>query len=167
MRNHRHLPLVVLTLLLGAAACGSSDTPQQSNSNAAPPTAAPAPGVAPVPSPEVGGLRLGAGIEIGRSVNPDKTMYDATVLFIPTDKVWASLVILGAAPKATVQARWVTDGGEVFDQGSQEITPDGSTVVAFSTGRPDGWKVGKYRVEIQLNGVPVGSKDFEIRQPPL
>ena len=164
MRDHA-LPLVVLALALGAAGGGSSDTPQGSNPNAVPQAAIPVP--APAPSPEVGGLRLGANIELGRSVNSDKTMHDATSLFVPTDKVWASVVINGTAPKATVQARWVTEGGEVFDQASQDVTPDGRVIVAFSTGRPEGWKTGKYRVEIQLNNVPVGSKDFEVRQPPL
>src|SRR2546426_6739989 len=95
-------------------------------------------------------------------------MHDATMLFIPTDDVWASVIVEGNAPRATLQARWLTDGGGVLEQSSQEITPTGRTVVAFhAAARPGGWPLGRYKLELLLDGVVGGTQPFEIRRPPL
>jgi len=156
-------PLLTLVLAVIAASCGPSDkgAPQ-----APPPTAAAAATATP---PGAAGIPHIASIEIGRSVNPDSTMHDATMLFIPTDDVWASVIVEGNAPRATLQARWLTDGGGVLvEQSSQEITPTGRTVVAFhAAARPGGWPLGRYKLELLLDGVVGGTQPFEIRQPPL
>lgn len=161
MRETVLLVVATLALVAGGPGCGSSDsgteTPQAS------PAANPA---APATSPVVGNLRL-VKLEIGRSVNPDSTMHDATFLFVPTEAVWLSAEIDGVAPQAKLQARWVTANGQVVDQTTQDITPTGNATFAFHAARPDGWAIGKYRAEVLLNGVVAGSKDFEIRQPPL
>ena len=167
MRDHIASLLLALALGLTAAGCGSSEQPSTANPQGTPPPAAnagtPAGKVAPV---TVGNLRL-VGVEIGRSVNPDNTMYDATRVFIPSDKVWVSVTVEGTAPHATLQARFVTDAGQVVEQASQEITPNGQTTAAFHSERAGGWTTGPYRVEILLNGVSVGSQPFEVREPPL
>jgi len=108
-----------------------------------------------------------APVEIGRSIRPDQTMQDATFLFIPTNEVWISVVVEGTAPKATLQARWLTARGEVLEQSSQDITPNGHTVTAFHIARPNGWALGHYRVEVLLNGTLAGTRDFEVKEPPL
>ena len=136
-------PLLTLVLAVIAASCGPSDkgAPQ-----GPPPTAAAAATATP---PGAAGMPHIASIEIGRSVNPDSTMHDATMLFIPTDDVWASVIVEGNAPRATLQARWLTDGGGVLEQSSQEITPTGRTVVAFhAAARPGGWPLGRYKLEL-------------------
>jgi len=155
-------PLFTLVLAAIAAGCGPSDkgAPQ-----APPPTAA-APATA-TPSGAAGILHI-ASTGIGRSVNPDHTMRDATVLFIPTDDVWASVIVEGNAPRGTLQARWLTDSGDVVEESSQAITPTGRTVVAFhAAARPGGWPLGRYKLELLLDGVVGGTQPFEIRQPPL
>jgi hypothetical protein len=163
MRDHA-LPLLPLVLVLGAVACGSSEqSTTGANPNAAPPP--PAAGQ-PAGAVTVGNLRL-LDIDLGRSVNPDHTMHDASSLFVPTDEVWASVVVDGTGPKATLEARWVSNDGTVIDKKSQEVTPAGRTVAAFGAEKPGGWPVGQYRVEMLLNGVQVGTKNFEVRQPPL
>ena len=106
-------------------------------------------------------------MDLGRSLNPDNTMHDGTVLFLATNEVWASVIVEGTAPKATLQARWVTEGGDVVATSTQEITPKGRTVVGFHAAPPGGWKLGRYRVEILLNDVAAGSKDFKVKEPPL
>jgi hypothetical protein len=168
MRDHVLLVTLTVALAVVVGGCGPSDDGSSAaRQAAAPPVATPAPdGGTPLPR-AVGDLRI-ASLEIGRSVNPDQTMHDATVLFIPTDDVWASVVVEGNAPQATLLGRWMTDGGEVLDQSSQEIKPTSRTVTSFRiAARPGGWPLGRYRFELLLNGVGVGRQDFEIRQPPL
>jgi hypothetical protein len=167
MREHALSALLSLALALGAAACGSDETTSTTNRYATPPPPAANPGApAPAPSPTVGNLRQ-TGIEVGRSVNPDNTMHDATVVFLPPNEVWVSVKIEGSAPHATLQVRWVTEGGEVLEKSSQEIAPTDTTFVAFHAKRPNGWTIGRYRVEVLLNDVALGSKDFEVREGPL
>jgi len=168
MRDH---VLLVLTLALSviAAGCGpsgdGSSQPQQAQAPA--PRATDAGAAKATPPGAAGNLQVVLS-DLGRSVNPDNTMHDATILFIPTDDVWASVIVQGNAPRATLQARWLTDGGGVLEQSSQEITPTGRTVVAFHVAaRPGGWPLGRYKLELLLDGVAVGTKDFDIRQPPL
>ena len=94
-------------------------------------------------------------------------MHDATILFLPTNDVWVSVTIEGSAPRVTLQVRWATESGEVVEKASQEIAPTGTTVSAFHAARPNGWTIGHYRVEVLLNDVAVGAKDFEVREGPL
>jgi len=159
MRAHL---LLVFALVLAVAGCGPSDSG---------PAGQPA---SPVANPAAAGVAAQAGsglrlvkMDLGRSVNPDNTMRDATYLFIPADTVWVSVEVEGAGPRTTLQARWQTDAGAVLDQSSQEVTPGDHTAVAFHLARPDGWQLGKYKVDVLANGVAMGSKDFEVRQPPL
>src|SRR5437016_9146580 len=89
MRDH---VLLVLTLALSviAAGCGpsgdGSSQPQQAQAPA--PRATDAGAAKATPPGAAGNLQVVLS-DLGRSVNPDNTMHDATILFIPTDDVWA------------------------------------------------------------------------------
>lgn len=165
MRDLIPAALLCLAVILGAAACGSDDGSSTVNQHAtAPPAATEA---APAAAPPIVGNPRVLGMDLGRSLKPDNTMYDATVLFLATNEVWVSVTVEGTAPRATLLARWVTEGGEVVETSTQEITPKGRTTVAFHAAQAGGWKLGRYRVEILLNDVAAGSKEFEVKEPPL
>jgi hypothetical protein len=161
MRDQIPVAFLSLAVILGATACGSDDGSSTVNQHA---TATPA---APAAAPPVVGPPRVLGMDLGRSLNPDNTMHDGTVLFLATNEVWVSVIVEGTAPQATLLARWVTESGEVVATSTQEITPKGRSVVGFHAAPPGGWKLGRYRVEILLNDVAAGSKDFEVKEPPL
>jgi hypothetical protein len=165
MRGHLLFVLTLASALaVSAAGCGPSEQPGQPPA----PPAPPAPGAGATPSGATSGNLHVTSIVTGRSVHPDNTPADATELFLASDDVWATVVVEGTAPHATLQARWLTDSGGVLEQSSQEITPTGHTVVAFHiAARPGGWPLGRYKVEVLLDGVVVGTQDFEIRKPPF
>jgi hypothetical protein len=95
-------------------------------------------------------------------------MRDATYLFVPSDEVWVSVIAESSAARATLQARWLTEGGDVLGHSSQEITRAGRTVASFQLGaRPGGWPLGRYTFELSFDGVAIGTTPFEVRQPPL
>lgn len=169
MREQIPVALLSLAVILGAVACGSDDGSSTTNPQATtPPAAAPAaPAAAPAAAPPVTGAPRVVLVDLGRSLKPDNTMADGTVLFLASNEVCASVIVEGTAPKATLLARWVTEGGEVVTSSTQEITPQGKTVVGFHAAQPGGWKLGRYRVEILLDDVAAGSKDFEVKEPPL
>jgi hypothetical protein len=51
----------------------------------------------------------------------------------------------------------------VVDESRQNITPTGSTTVTeFHLSKPDGWPAGGYKVEVLLNGISAGTREFKV-----
>jgi hypothetical protein len=104
-------------------------------------------------------------IDIGRSLNADKTVADNTGSFKPNDTVYVVVKTDGTAQSAQLRSRWTFADGQLVDESAQTISPTGETRTEFHIAKPDGLPVGKYKVEIFLNGQPAGSKDFEVERP--
>jgi ABC-type oligopeptide transport system substrate-binding subunit len=107
------------------------------------------------------GVRV-SQIDMGRSLNPDKTINDNTDTFKPNDAIYASIVTEGSAPTATLKARWTYQDGQVVNESTQTITPTGNARTEFHISKPDGWPTGKYKLEAFLNGSSSATKDFEV-----
>jgi hypothetical protein len=108
------------------------------------------------------GVRV-ARIDMGRSLNADKTISD-TGSFKPNDTIYASVATEGAAPTATLRAHWTYQDGQVVDEATQTIAPTGNARTEFHISKPDGFPAGKYKVEVFLNGSSAATKDFEVEQ---
>ena len=105
------------------------------------------------------------GIDVGRSLAPDKTIAEKTESFGPTDTFYLSVKTDGSGPGATLTARWTYEDGQVIDESRQNIAPTGSaTVTEFHLSKPDGWPAGGYKVEVLLDGASAGTRDFKVRQ---
>lgn len=107
------------------------------------------------------GVRV-SQIDIGRSLNADKTISGNTLSFKPNDTIYASVATAGSAATATVKARWTYQDGQVVSESTQTIAPTGDARTEFHIVKPDGWPAGKYKVEVFLNGSSAGTKDFEV-----
>ena len=107
------------------------------------------------------GVRV-SQIDMGRSLNADKTINDKTESFKPSDAIYASIVTEGTAPTATLKARWTYQDGQVVDESTQTIAPTGNARTEFHISKPDGWPTGKYKLEAFLNGSSSATKDFEV-----
>lgn len=105
-------------------------------------------------------------IDLGTRIGADKQVTQPTTTFGPRDTIYAAVATEGSLPNATVVARWTYHGGQtarLVQADSQIISPTGPTVTEFHVARPDGWPAGKYQVEVLLNGIPAGVKEFEVR----
>src|SRR4051812_21309602 len=60
-------------------------------------------------------------IELGRTINPDKTIGDRTTDFRPAETVYASVQTEGTG-RGTLRARWTFQDGQVVDETTQEIS---------------------------------------------
>ena len=109
------------------------------------------------------GVRV-SQIDLGRSVNADKTINDNTASFKPNDTVYASIATRGAAATATLKARWTYQDGQVVNESTQTIAPTGDARTEFHVSKPDGWPTGKYKLEVLLNGSSAATKDFEVER---
>ena len=102
-------------------------------------------------------------IDIGRSLNADKTINDNTDSFKPNDTVYASIATEGTAATTTLKARWTYQDGQIVNESTQTIAPTGDARTEFHISKPDGWPAGKYRLEVFLNGSSSATKEFEVK----
>ena len=146
-RKNLTIATVFLAALTAAVACKKE--------------APPAP--APVAVPATAAAVSVTDITLGSSLNADKTVVAAATTFKSTDTIYASVRTNGTSSGATLAAKWTYQDGQTVHQDSQSIAPTGPAVTEFHINKADGWPVGKYKVEISLNGASAGTRDLEVR----
>jgi len=102
-------------------------------------------------------------VTLGRTINPDKRVADATEQFSPTETVYASVETMGSAPSATLAARWTFEDGQLVDETSQTIAPDGPAITECHVTKPSGWPPGSYKLEVMLDGKTAATKSFTVK----
>ena len=146
-----NIPLIALSLaaiLTGAACRGKAD---------APPTTG-------TPPPVTTASLAVSAIDVGRTLNADKTIGDKTGTFKPTDTIYVSVATNGASSGANLIARFTYGAdGQLVKEESRQIAPSGAATTEFHIAKPDGWPEGEYKVEVSLNGAPAGTKSFEVK----
>jgi len=147
MRPPVNLPTLVLVAALAAIGTACKKEP--------------APSPAPSPPPAAARIEV-TGVELGRSIGPDRRVTAPAESFAPGDTIYAVVLTSGSASSATLTARFTYQDGQLVDESSQTIAPSGPTATEFHISKPDGWPPGEYRVEIRLDGVPSGSKAFSV-----
>jgi hypothetical protein len=103
-------------------------------------------------------------IDMGRSLNADKTINDTSDSFKPNDTIYASIRTGGTAATATLKARWTYQDGQVVNESTQTIAPTGDARTEFHISKPDGWPTGKYKLEVFLNGSSTATRDFAVER---
>ena len=102
-------------------------------------------------------------IELGRNVDADKRVTEATKEFRPGETVYASVLTNGAAQNAEMMVRWTYQDGQIVDEAVQTISPTGTAATEFHITKPEGLAAGKYRVEVFVNGKSAGVEEFEVK----
>ena len=116
---------------------------------------------APAPPPGPPALMV-IGVDLGKSLGPDKKVASPTATFGRRDTIYASVSTVGVGSDAKLTAKWVFQTGQVVDSSVQTIAPTGPAQTEFHIVKPGGWPVGKYTVEILLNGTSTNTKQFEV-----
>ena len=101
-----------------------------------------------------------ANIQIGRSLNPDRSIASITTLFKPGETVYVS-VQTKAAGKGTIGVKWMYEG-RVIDEPSKQVDYSGPSSTDFQLTNRGGFPPGDYSVEIFIDGKPVGSRAFKV-----
>ena len=120
----------------------------------------PAETAAPAPAPPAFAVQT---IEVGKSIGADKRVTSPIATFGRRDTIYVSVATEGAAPSKTISAKWTFQDGQVVKEQSEAIAPTGPAATEFHISKPKPWPVGKYKVEIAVDGAAAGSKDFEIK----
>ena len=138
-------------VVIGMGACKKKEAP-------APPAEAATP--APAPAPPAFAVQT---IEVGKGIGADKRVTAPTASFGRRDTIYVSVATEGAAPSKSISAKWTFQDGQVVKEQSEAIAPTGPAATEFHISKPKPWPVGKYKVEIAVDGAAAGSKDFEVK----
>ena len=106
-----------------------------------------------------GPLQL-ANIQVGRSLNQDRSVASMTTLFKPNETVYVA-VQTTAAGKGTISVKWKYRT-QVIDEPSKQVNYDGPASTDFQLTNSGGFPPGDYSVDIFIDGVQVGTRTFKV-----
>jgi hypothetical protein len=101
-----------------------------------------------------------ANIQLGRSLNPDRSIASITTLFKPSETVYVA-VQTREAGKGTVGVKWMF-GTQVIDEPVKTVSYDGPASTEFHMQNSGGFPPGDYSVEVFLDGQSVGKRVFKV-----
>lgn len=148
----RTMALLASSLLVATLACSKPEEPPRTTSAPTPPPAA-----APAPA----AFRV-VGVDLGKAITADKKVAAPVTSFAPADTIFASVTTDGTAAGVPLKARWTYEGNQLVNESAQSIAPTGPAVFEFHIAKPDGWPIGKYKVEISASGTVAATKEFVV-----
>jgi hypothetical protein len=151
--------LMAATLALALTAC-KKEAPVEATPAPAPVAIEPA--AAPTPPPAPAEIMV-AAVNLGTTVGADQKVTAPATSFAAKDVIYAAVDTKNASSNAALAAKWTYQDGQTVHEESTNIAPTGDATTNFKIANDKGWPVGKYKVEISLNGVPAQSVDFEIK----
>ena len=102
------------------------------------------------------------GIVTGKGLNADKTVREDAQDFAVRDTIYVSVKTKGAGT-GTLAAKFTFQDGQTVEETSQPIAPTTDAYHEFHILKATAWPKGDYKVEVMLNGVSAGTKDFTVK----
>lgn len=102
-------------------------------------------------------------VDVGRHLDANRKISDATDDFAPTDTIFASVHTTGRATNAPVVGRWTFENGATVDEITDSVTTNGDAYSAFFIVKPGGLPKGKYTIHVFVNGREVRAKDATVK----
>jgi hypothetical protein len=99
-------------------------------------------------------------IQVGKTLNSDNSVGTHTTTFAPTDTVYAS-VITGDTGSGTISAKWYY-GSTMVNEMKKDVSYHGQAATEFRFHNSNGLPRGPYKVELFLDGQPVGDRTFKV-----
>lgn len=134
MKIHKLTILVVAVMVLSALACGGSFTTANIDS---------------------------------AILSTDSEGTQETAVFAPEDTFYCIVTLANAPDDTTVKAVWTAVDVEGEEPNTQideaETTSDGNNVLTFNLTIDTAWPVGKYKVDLYLNGTLDRTLEFEVQ----
>ena len=103
-----------------------------------------------------------ADVNLGRGVSADKHVANQSDTFTARDTIYASIHTTGSAASTNLTARWTFQDGQVVDERTETISPNGDAYTEFHISKPSGWPAGKYTLHVLVNGQETQTKDFTV-----
>ncbi len=148
-RSSRFVIPAALLVTVSLSACGKKDEPAAND--------------IPVPAPAAPAAIKVSEIETGKALSTDKTVMNGLDSFGVNDTIYVVVKTEGSSPASKLVAKWTYNDTQLVSESTESIAPTGDAVTEFHITKPTGWPKGKYRVDISLDGVPSGSKEFVVQ----
>jgi outer membrane usher protein FimD/PapC len=107
-------------------------------------------------------------IEMGKqSATSTLRVSEAASEFRARDTVFVSVVTANAASDSRLSARWMFQDGVMVDSSAQDVARgagSAESVTQFRVMKDKGWAVGTYSVDVWLNDMLVGTKQFTVKR---
>lgn len=100
-------------------------------------------------------------IQLGKSLNIDKTVAVHTTRFAPGDSVYVSVVTAGAG-SGEISVRWMYAGRVVLGEPKKQVTYRDVAATEFNLTSAAGFPLGDYTVEAFLDGQSAGTRTFKV-----
>lgn len=150
---------IALTATLAFAGCKkkAEETP------APPPAAEPAPMPSTTPAPAPIPALTVTSVEVGNAIGADNKVTTPSGTLGTKDTFYAAVATDGASANNNLTAKWTYQDGQVIGEETKALATTGPAVTEFHANKATGWPVGKYKVEISLDGAVVQTRDFEVK----
>jgi hypothetical protein len=122
---------------------------------------APPPPVVSTPEPPPPPPAPTATVELGSASGPDGRVLAARTRFGTRDSIIASVYTENTPANSTLTAKWTFQTGQTVDSTTQAVAGSPATT-RFFIAKKSAWPVGKYKVDVMLNGSPIASQEFEV-----
>lgn len=101
-------------------------------------------------------------IQIGRSLNEDQSIAAQATTFKPNETIYVS-ALNSARGDGIVKVRWYM-GTQLLSEREKQVKFQGAGATEFNISSATGFPVGDYRVEVFVDGQPVGTRNFDVRE---
>ena len=165
--NRKRLSITLAAALVasvGIAGCKKNEEPV-APPPAADTTAAPASAPMPAPAPAAAPLAV-QSIDVGNAVGADNRVTAPMSTLGTKDTLYVSVNTTGMSSNNKLGVRWAYVDGSADGKtiANDERMVNGENVVTeFHAANTNGWPVGKYKVEVMLDGAKVQTREFEIK----
>jgi hypothetical protein len=162
MKNYQ-LIAFALIMAISVVACKKKEEPVVAAP--APIETAPTPVASPAP---VAATASVTSLTLGNSLAADgKSVTAAANAFGAKDSIHAAVATATSDAAATVNgklyAKWTYQDGQIVNEENRDLAFTGPDSTVFTISNPDPWPLGKYKIEVSLDGAVVQSQEFEIK----
>jgi hypothetical protein len=99
-------------------------------------------------------------IQLGRSLNEDQSVASQATTFKPNETVHVA-VLTKARGEGTIAAKWYL-GTQLLSEREKQVSFNGAGATEFNLQSATGFPEGDYSVELFIDGVSVGRRNFNI-----
>lgn len=101
-------------------------------------------------------------VQLGRSLNQDQSIAAQATTFKPNETIYVS-ALNSARGFGTIKVRWYM-GTQLLSEREKQVKFQGAGATEFNISSATGFPDGNYRVEVFVDGQPVGTRNFDVRK---